>query len=370
MVRVPIKRVPTHQGAMPYGEFLEPWWITRQELADRIHVPYQRISGSYRRGSDLKGYPLLLVVCGMFLAACSAGVANAVVPSPEAEWVTRAIRAPGVAFRTFESASVGRHVSYHIFVPDEYESEPTRRFPVLYWLHGSGGGLGGVAELASHFGDAMRSGRIPPMLVVFPNGLNHSMWTDSKDGSVPMETVVAGELVPHIDATFRTLGTRESRMVEGFSMGGHGAARFGFRYHDVFGAISMLAAGPLDLEFMGPRARANPAERTLIFRHVYGGDIEYYRDESPWILAERHAGSLRENTRLRIVVGERDFTLPMNRAFHEHLVALGIPHDFIILPGIEHRTMPLLAALGDDGWGFYRGQNRSSPPESDPGGNP
>jgi S-formylglutathione hydrolase FrmB len=289
-----------------------------------------------------------------FLAACSIGVSNPDEHPAEIEWVTRAVRAPGVEYRTFESASARSRVSYHVYVPDECEAEPTHRFPVLFWLHGTGGGLNGIPPLASHFGDAMRSGRIPPMLIVFPNGLTHSMWTDSKDGSVPMETVVVGELVPHIDATFRTLESRESRIVEGFSMGGHGAGRFGFRYHDVFGAISMLAAGPLDLDFRGPRALANPAERDMIFRNVYGGDIEYYRAESPWMLAESHAASLRMGTRLRIVVGERDFTLPMNRAFHEHLTALQIPHNMVVLPDIGHHPMQLLTALANDGWEFYR----------------
>ncbi len=44
MVRVPTKRVPTHPGTMLLEEFLEPLGITQQELADRIHVPYQRVN--------------------------------------------------------------------------------------------------------------------------------------------------------------------------------------------------------------------------------------------------------------------------------------------------------------------------------------
>ena len=44
MVRVPTERVPTHPGEMLLEEFLEPLGITQQELADRIHVPYQRVN--------------------------------------------------------------------------------------------------------------------------------------------------------------------------------------------------------------------------------------------------------------------------------------------------------------------------------------
>ena len=44
MVRVPTHRAPTHPGEMLLEEFLEPLGITQRELADRIHVPYQRIN--------------------------------------------------------------------------------------------------------------------------------------------------------------------------------------------------------------------------------------------------------------------------------------------------------------------------------------
>lgn len=112
-----------------------------------------------------------------------------------------------------------------------------------------------------------------------------------------------------IDASFRTIATREGRLIEGFSMGGYGAARFGFKHHDVFGAVSILAAGPFDLEFKGPRAVANPEERERILQAVYGGDLENYKAQSPWVLAEQNAAAVRGNTRVRFAVGERDSTL-------------------------------------------------------------
>ncbi len=44
MVRVPTKREPTHPGEMLLEEFLIPMGITQRELADAIHVPYQRVN--------------------------------------------------------------------------------------------------------------------------------------------------------------------------------------------------------------------------------------------------------------------------------------------------------------------------------------
>lgn len=44
MVRIPTSRTPTHPGEMLLAEFLNPIGLTQRELADAIHVPYQRIN--------------------------------------------------------------------------------------------------------------------------------------------------------------------------------------------------------------------------------------------------------------------------------------------------------------------------------------
>jgi S-formylglutathione hydrolase FrmB len=277
-------------------------------------------------------------------------------PAPTA-WVTPAVSTPGVVYRIFQSPAARTAVSFHAYLPAQYDAEPTRRFPVLYWLHGTGGGgAGGIVPLAAHFDAAIRSGRIPPLLVVFANGMTSSMWADSKDGRIPMETVLARDLVMEVDARFRTVATRNARILEGFSMGGHGAARIGLRYADLFGAVSMLAAGPLDLDFDGPRARANPEERAKILREVYGDDLAYYRTQSPLTVAELFARTSAPRPRMRIVVGDADNTAPGSVAFSAMLRTLGITHELQLLPGVGHDPMGLFAALGDRGWDFYRSQ--------------
>lgn len=52
MVRIPTHRAPTHPGEMLLEEFLKPMGLTQRELADGIHVPYQRINEiiNQRRG--------------------------------------------------------------------------------------------------------------------------------------------------------------------------------------------------------------------------------------------------------------------------------------------------------------------------------
>jgi enterochelin esterase-like enzyme len=180
------------------------------------------------------------------------------------------------------------------------------------------------------------------------------MWCDSKDGAVPMETIVVKELLPHIDATFRTIATREGRIVEGFSMGGYGAARLGFKYPQLFSAVSILAGGPLDLDFAGPRATGNPEERERILKETFGGDLDYYRSQNPITVAQQQADAVRGKVRVRIAAGLRDNTGPLNRAYSDLLTRFKIEHTFTKVPDVGHDTLALLKGLGEANWEFYR----------------
>jgi len=271
-----------------------------------------------------------------------------------APWVTPSVRATRVERLTFESAAAKTTVSYHIYTPELYGQDKERRFPVLYWLHGSSGGLPGIKPLSEFFDEAIRKEKMPPALVVFPNGLELSMWCDSKDGRVPMETVVVKELLPHIDQSFRTLATRNGRILEGFSMGGYGAARLGFLYPETFGAISVLAGGPLDLEFQGPRAKGNPAGRERILKNTFGGDLEDFKAKSPLTAVSKAGANPAAKPKVRVAVGSRDFTADLNRAFSEHMQKHKFEHDFTLVPGVGHDTMALLKGLGESNWNFYR----------------
>jgi len=289
------------------------------------------------------------------LLALGAGCAQAPArPKPvwRADWVTPASPDTFTEFRVFDSVHAGGRVSYHILLPTEYESEAGRRFPVLYWLHGSGGGIGGIPVLAESFVRAMQRGAMPPAIVVFPNGLANGMYCDWKDGTVLVERVFIDDLIPHIDASYRTIASREGRIIEGFSMGGYGAGRLGFAYPGLFRAVSMLGAGPVQRDFTyAPRGERL---REQLLAEVYGGDLGYFRQVSPWRLAEENAAEIRRTQSVRIAIGGDDTTLPANKLLHEHLEALGIPHEYTVVPGIEHQPGRLLPALGEGRWRWYR----------------
>ena len=296
---------------------------------------------------------LLAMGCALGGGAIAQPVVEQVEPRGKPTWVTPAITAPGVSFHTFESAAARTTVSYHIYAPAAHDREAERRFPVVYWLHGSGGGLPGIPRVAAHFNAAIEAGKTPPCLVVFVNGMANGMYVDWKDGSAPIETVIVKELVPHIDATHRTIAAREGRLLDGYSMGGYGAARLGFKYPELFRSVSIMGGGPLQAELLdGPRAGRRRAADVL--ERVYGGDPDYFKTVSPRVLAEQHADVIKDGSLVRQVCGDEDETFANNRAFHDHLERLGIPHTWTVLTGVDHNPLHTLEALGDTNWAFYR----------------
>jgi len=64
------------------------------------------------------------------------------------------------------------------------------------------------------------------------------------DGSFRHETLFTAELLPHMDAHFRTQASREGRILERFSIGGQGVARLGLKQRRLFGAMSLVGACP------------------------------------------------------------------------------------------------------------------------------
>ncbi len=133
---------------------------------------------------------------------------------------------PLAAHHTYHRAAMKVDVGYTIYLPPGYATHSVR-YPVVYWLPGGGcneepdspsiaqGLLGGIDA-------AIRNGKLPPLIFVIVNGGRYTRYYDSLDGTIMMETTVIRELIPHIDATYRTVTTRDGRSIQGGSMGGHG----------------------------------------------------------------------------------------------------------------------------------------------------
>ena len=249
--------------------------------------------------------------------------------------------------RQVESQALGAPLEYRVFLPASYEREPHERYPVIFWLHGLGGSPASAAAVVAELADAISDGRVPPLILVSCSDVtSRSMWTDAKDGSLPIETAIVRELVPHIDATYRTRASRQFRAIEGFSMGGYGAAYIGFKYPELFGSVSILS-GALHT---GESLKTN---RPGIFDAVHGGDMAYAEKHSPWSVVRDNADRIRGKTEVRIHVGADDALVERNERYHELLEELGIDHEWSIVPDAPHNLAILLANWDGDPLTFY-----------------
>jgi enterochelin esterase-like enzyme len=144
-----------------------------------------------------------------------------------------------------------------VFLPPSYSQEKSRRYPVVYALHGYSIG----AEQWSHeihvpqtIEGAFAQGA-KEMIVVLPDSKtlhNGSMYSSSVTTG-DFEQFIAHDLVAYIDAHYRTIADRQSRGLVGHSMGGYGATRIGMKHSDVFGSLYIMSPCCLS-----PRPPLNP----------------------------------------------------------------------------------------------------------------
>ncbi|MEO0366991.1 MAG: alpha/beta hydrolase-fold protein [Pseudomonadota bacterium] len=258
--------------------------------------------------------------------------------------------------KSFESAALGKSVPFHLYLPAAYGENSEQRFPVVYWLHGSNGNSRVASMIVSRMYDRLiAGGKLPPTIVVFPDGMKDSMWVDSESGDVKMETFLVEELVPYMDAQFRTMAAPSGRLLEGGSMGGYGAARLGFKYPELFGAISMLSAGPLQHDLDPEEAPiVGRAHAAKVLQKTYGGDRSIFSQQSPWQLATELPDTVRNDIQLRMIVGATDPVLVYNEDFSAHLDQLDISHECDVLAGVDHSPRALFQALArhENYWRF------------------
>jgi enterochelin esterase-like enzyme len=182
-------------------------------------------------------------------------------PVPGAKPVTvEHIKIHGAALEgNLEGNAVDRDVL--VFLPPSYATDKTRRYPVVYALHGYSIG----AEQWSHeihvpqtIEGAFAQGA-KEMIVVLPDSKtvhNGSMYSSSVTTG-DFEQFIARDLVAYIDAHYRTIPDRLARGLVGHSMGGYGASRIGMKHPDVFGSLYIMSPCCMSARVGGPTNPAN-----------------------------------------------------------------------------------------------------------------
>jgi len=275
-----------------------------------------------------------------------------------------------VTTRTFHSAALGVDKDYVVYLPAGYDAQSTTRWPVLYYLHGLGGNEtnwvkhGKLAETA----DAIALAAI----VVMPDG-DDGFYADSpraldydacmKDGTGLLvalqphaktcvrhhayETYIVKDLIDDVDATYRTLASRDGRGIAGMSMGGFGALELAMRHLDRFAAAASHS-GVDSIMYGGPHPYA--ADKVALMtdtkeldrikmpgvadwlRGIFTTDLATWRSYDPATLADKLApGALA----LYLDCGTDDGLQLDDSAkyLHDVLTAHHLEHEFFLGPG-------------------------------------
>jgi enterochelin esterase-like enzyme len=251
---------------------------------------------------------------------------------------------PGTTYHLFPTPVRGENQqgSYLIYLPRDYANSG-ERYPVIYWLHGGNGNSREGAWMCGQLDAAMQRGDMPPCMVVFVQGLPIGWYNNSKDGTMPIEDVIIKDLIPHIDATYRTINRREARGIDGMSMGGYGSLHLGFKYPELFGVVSSIAPSITTFEM----------ERKEVLVQTFEDDADYFNVNHPSTLVQKNADYLRDHTVIRLLVGDRDFLYDLVQQFHRQLNDLQINHQYAIAKDADHDYKQVIANLGFNAFEFW-----------------
>ncbi len=274
-----------------------------------------------------------------FLAAAWLPLAALAVQKPSQEntddmWVQAppAELPAGVTHHTYRSEVMKREVGYCIYLPPSYRAAPTRRYPVIYHLHGAGGNECRSLYSAKVLQEGIGAGRWPEMIIVFPNGGRSTMYQDSGDGRFMAETTVIKELIPHIDATYRTIADRKGRCIEGFSMGGRGSTHLAMKYPGMFCSLFNQSGNVYHVSDVSKLP--NP---------YLGDDPQRLRANDPYLNLEKNLTFIREHLRIQLACGTADPDhLITVREFHAALTEAKVPHGYFEVEGLAHNQQKMI----------------------------
>jgi len=285
-----------------------------------------------------------------------------------------------------------------VYLPPGYQTDTSRRYPVVYLLHGYGLQVSGwmrIFRVENGLNRAMTGAatgeRARDMIVVNPDAYSFfdgSFYSKSATAG-DWETFIADELVAYIDSHYRTLARRESRGLGGHSMGGYGTMRIAMKRPDVFGAMYALSACcALDKgepgEQMNTAGTYTTREQVAALRYPNKGTLARAAAWSPnpknppffldlpvkdgvarpdiqakWLensvipMLEKSGSNLKRYRAVKFDVGTMDNLLATNQQIDAAMTKLGIPHVFETYEGdhngkiaerLETKVMPFFSA--------------------------
>jgi enterochelin esterase-like enzyme len=311
------------------------------------------------------------------LVATPAAAQNITAPAPTvpAGITVEAAQVPGPSLEgNLEGNATVREAM--VVLPPSYASNPNKRYPVVYYLHGFAiDGRNFYNYMNVPQAVAANAAQGNEFIVVVPDTLTKmggSMYSNSVTTG-NFRQFIARDLVSYIDSKYRTIAKREARGLAGHSMGGYGTWVVGMTYPEVFDSIwaqsaccvsprtetpesaAAMAAVPyegVDQAGFGMRAglasavawapnpknapyyvdfpiKANDAGEPAVDPLV----IAKWANNSPLAMVASHVHALRTFDAIGLDVGDKDGLVTDDTLIHQELEKFGIEHEWAVYPG-------------------------------------
>lgn len=242
------------------------------------------------------------------------------VMPPVSDEQKAAARKGAITFH-IESEALNRFVPCTVLLPKDYWGS-TKRYPVLYLLHGA---FGKHTDWLKNAGTAAYLADLP-LIVVLPDSQGDSFYQDSP-GFGKWQTYFERELMPEIEGAFRTINKREGRAIAGLSMGGYGSWHLALDNPTKFCAAASLSGvvgwgeGKPILNFV---QKLYPTETDKLYA---AGALW------PKIAALTDKKGEWRGPSLYFDCGKDDFLIQMNRDMERRLLEKGLPFEFAEFDG-------------------------------------
>lgn len=148
----------------------------------------------------------------------------------------------------FPSKSTNTSRRAFVYTPPGYEKDKSKKYPVLYLQHGwgedetawSNQGHGNLI-----MDNLVAEGKTKPFIIVMTYGMTNELkWGHMKEFKIdPFQTVLVDELIPYVDAHFRTIADKAHRAMAGLSMGGMETHIITLNKPDIFSYYALLSGG-------------------------------------------------------------------------------------------------------------------------------